>query len=134
MYPAWIETYYTYGIYPAISKTQRFLFGWIPIIAGYFFYGLVLLLLISKIVRLIKAILKKRLNHARLLKGIQQVIFFCLFVYVLFNLLWGLNYNRVGIAKQLGLEMKKYSVEELDTLTAVLQRRLNEYVLPSGSK
>jgi len=55
------------------------------------------------------------------------LIFFFLFVYVFFNLLWGLNYNRVGIAGQLKLDVKKYSVADLDTLTATLQRRLNFY-------
>jgi hypothetical protein len=134
MYPAWIEAYYTYGVYPVISKTQRFLFGWIPFSAGDVFYAIVLLLFIGRIVRLFRAIFKKEFTWALLLKGIQQVIFFCLFVYVLFYLLWGLNYNRVGIAKQLDLTMKKYSVEELDTLTAVLQRRMNEYVVQAGAK
>ncbi|MEI9942637.1 MAG: hypothetical protein WDN26_00280 [Chitinophagaceae bacterium] len=27
-YPGWVERNYTYGIYPVVSKIQRFLFGW----------------------------------------------------------------------------------------------------------
>lgn len=134
LYPAWIESYYTYGVYPVISKTQRFLFGWIPFSVGDLFYALVLILLIIKLVRLFRAVIKKRVNRLLVFKGIQQLIFFCLFVYVLFNLLWGLNYNRVGIASQLGLSMRRYSIEELDTLTAVLQRRINEYAVLAGPK
>jgi hypothetical protein len=57
----------------------------------------------------------------------QQAIFFFLFVYVFFNLLWGLNYNRKGISYQLGIEVKKYSLADLDTLTLVIQSRLNKY-------
>jgi hypothetical protein len=38
-----------------------------------------------------------------------------------------LNYNRRGIAHQLGLEIKKYSLADLDTLTTVIQNRLNYY-------
>ena len=134
LYPSWIEKYYTYGIYPVISKTQRFLFGWIPFSIGDVFYALVLLVFIVKVFRLLRTVFKKKFNRWLLLKGIRQIIFFCLFVYVLFNLLWGLNYNRIGIAKQLGLTMKKYSVEELDTLTAVLQRRINQYAVLAGPK
>src|SRR5262249_34548577 len=43
------------------------------------------------------------------------------------NLLWGLNYNRRGIAYQLGLQVKQYSLADLDTLTTVLQDRVNTY-------
>jgi hypothetical protein len=55
------------------------------------------------------------------------VIFFILFVYVFFNLLWGLNYNRRGIAFQLGLEVKQYSLQDLDTLAVTIQQRVNYY-------
>lgn len=133
LYPSLVEHYYTYGLYPIISKTQRFLVGWIPFSIGDLFYASVLIFFIIKLGRLLKAILRRKFNVAYLWKGIKQVLFFCLSVYVLFNLLWGLNYNRIGIARQLGLNMKKYSVEELDTLTAVLQRRLNTYILLTNS-
>ncbi len=133
MYPFLVESYYTYGVYPLISKIQRFLFGWIPFSIGDLFYAFILVFFIIKLVRLVKAIFRRKFNTAYLWKGIKQVIFFCLSVYVLFNLLWGLNYNRIGIARQLGLSMQKYSVEELDTLTAVLQRRLNDYILLTNS-
>jgi hypothetical protein len=134
MYPALIEKYYTAGIYPVISKVQRFVFGWVPFSIGDIFYGFILVIFIFKIIRLVKTILRRKFNGDYLLSGLKQVVFFFLFVYVFFNLLWGLNYNRIGIANQLGLDMKKYSVEELDTLTAVLQRRLNSYVVMGDEK
>ncbi len=34
----WVETYYTYGIYPSISSFLRILFGWIPISMGDILY------------------------------------------------------------------------------------------------
>lgn len=129
IYSSLVETYYTYGLYPVISKIQRFLFGWIPFSIGDLFYGFVLVVFIIKLVRLFKVIFRRKFNKVYLWKGLKQVIFFCLSVYVLFNVLWGLNYNRIGIARQLGLDMQKYTVAELDTLTAVLQRRLNYYIL-----
>jgi hypothetical protein len=46
---------------------------------------------------------------------------------VFFNLFWGLNYNRKGIAHQLGLDVKQYSLADLDTLTTVIQDRVNHY-------
>jgi len=59
--------------------------------------------------------------------AIKTVVTQLLVIYLLFNLLWGLNYYRTGIAAQLGLKVAPYTLTELNTLTAVLQQRLNEY-------
>ncbi|MEO5563181.1 MAG: DUF3810 domain-containing protein [Chitinophagaceae bacterium] len=126
-YPGWVETYYTYGMYPVIAYVQRLLFGWIPISIGDLFYAFLILIVIYKAFRFFKIIFKRQFNRQYLTAGLQQSIFFFLFVYVCFNLLWGLNYNRKGISAQLGLQVKKYSLEELTTLTFTLQNRLNEY-------
>jgi hypothetical protein len=44
---------------------------------------------------------------------------------VLFNLLWGINYNRQGIASQLQLKMEKYSVEDLKNINALVLEKVN---------
>ncbi|MFI5130359.1 MAG: DUF3810 domain-containing protein [Chitinophagales bacterium] len=129
LYPDWVEDNYTYGIYPVISKVQRFLFGWIPFSIGDLFYAFLILVVIFRTFRFFKLVFKKRLTRQYFASGLQQAIFFFLFVYVFFNLLWGLNYNRRGIAQQLGLNVKKYSLADLDTLTSVIQIRLNEYAV-----
>jgi hypothetical protein len=127
LYPGWVEKNYTYGIYPVICNVQRFLFGWIPFSIGDIFYGFLILVIIIKTFQLFKLIFKKKLTRKYFIAGLQQMIFFFLFLYVVFNLLWGLNYNRKGIAAQLGLEVKQYSLADLDTLTTTIQNRLNEY-------
>ncbi|HJS55293.1 MAG TPA: DUF3810 family protein, partial [Chitinophagaceae bacterium] len=127
MQPLWVEEDYSNGIYPLISKVQRSIFGWIPFSVGDLFYGFLVLVIIFKTVQFIKYIVKKKVNRQYLLSGLKQVIFFFLFVYVFFYGLWGLNYNRKGISYQLNLEIKKYSVPEIDTIVTLLQDRLNYY-------
>ncbi|MBS1654706.1 MAG: DUF3810 domain-containing protein [Bacteroidetes bacterium] len=127
MNPLWIETNYTYGLYPLISKTLRFLFGWLPFSIGDLFYSFLILVIIYKTYQFLKNLFQKKINRQYLLSGLQQLIFFFLFVYVFFYLLWGLNYSRMGIASQLNLKVKTYSLGELDTLTTVLQNRMNDY-------
>lgn len=127
-YPAWVEYNYTYGLYPLISRVQRILFGWIPISVGDLFYGFLLLVIVYKTFNLIRTIWRRRLNRSYLVQSLQQFIFFFLFVYVFFNLLWGLNYNRLGISPQLGLSVKPYNTEQLDSLVGDLQRQLNGQV------
>jgi hypothetical protein len=127
LYPDWVEKNYTYGIYPVISKVQRILFGWVPFSIGDLFYTFLALIVLFRTFMFFRLLFKKRLTRKYFALGLQQAIFFFLFVYVFFNLLWGLNYNRRGIASQLGLKVSKYSLADLDTLTSSLQIKLNEY-------
>jgi Protein of unknown function (DUF3810) len=128
-YPGWVERNYSLGVYPVISKIQRFLFGWIPFSVGDLFYGFLIAIVLLRMFQLGKVIYQKRFNRQYFIRGLQQGIFFFLFVYVFFNLLWGLNYNRIGIARQLGLTVKPYTTADLDTLTRAIQSRLNAYAI-----
>jgi Protein of unknown function (DUF3810) len=129
LYPDWVERNYTYGIYPVISKIQRILLGWIPFSIGDLFYAFLILIVLFRAFRFFKLLFQKKLTRRYFASGLQQAIFFMLFVYVFFNALWGLNYNRSGIAAQLNLQVKKYTLADLDTLTSVIQTELNEYAL-----
>jgi len=126
-YPNWVESNYTYGVYPVITQIQRFLFGWIPFSIGDLFYGFLVLIVVFRSFRFLKLLVQKKLTRSYFVAALQQAIFFFLFVYVFFNLLWGLNYNRQGISYQLGIEIKKYSLADVDTLTRAIQNKLNLY-------
>jgi len=127
LYSGFIEDYYSTGAYPVISKIQRFLFGWIPFSIGDIIYAFFILVVIIKTWQILRILFRRRLNRQYFFSGLKQILFFCLLVYVFFYLLWGLNYSRKGIAQQLNLKMSTYSIAELDTLTEVLEQRLNYY-------
>lgn len=127
IYSGFIERFYSNGLYPLISKTQRFLLGWLPLSIGDLLYAFFIIVFAVKLWQVLKFLFGKKYTSRSFLIGFKQTVFFALFVYVLFYLLWGLNYSRKGIAVQLDLKMTKYSSAELDTLTNVLQKRLNFY-------
>jgi hypothetical protein len=127
LYPGWVEKNYTYGLYPLIARVQRFLFGWIPFSIGDLFYAFLILVILFRTGKFFKYLFQRKLNRRYFIMALQQAIFFVLFVYVFFNLLWGLNYNRKGISYQLDMQVKPYSVGQLDTLTSTLVSRLNTY-------
>lgn len=127
LYSGFIEQYYSGGVYPTISKTQRFLFGWLPFSLGDLVYGFFILVILIKTWQLLKVLFKKKYSRQYFLESLKQIIFFFLLVYVFFYLLWGLNYSRKGIAAQLDLKMTKYSLNELYQLTDILEERLNYY-------
>ena len=122
-----IERYYSNGIYPLVSKIQRILLGWVPFSIGDLLYGFFIIVLLVKAWQIFGAFFTRRISRQYFLTGLKQIIFFVLFVYVLFYLFWGLNYSRKGIARQLDLKMTSYSLGELDTLTRILEQRLNYY-------
>lgn len=127
LYPGWVEKNYTYGIYPLISKILRLLFGWIPLSIGDLFYAFLGLVILFRTYRFFRLLFQKKLNRKYFIGAMQELIFLFLLVYVLFNVLWGLNYNRKGVASQLGLNVQNYSVSDLDTLCRSLQVKLNYY-------
>lgn len=124
---AWVENYYTYGLYPFISSFLRILLGWIPFSMGDILYTVAVVYLIIKVWKLLRSLAKRRAK-----KYFSRVLFLkyiklTLSVYIVFNVLWGLNYNRQGIAKQLALDVQPYSINDLYRLTSLLQQRLCFY-------
>jgi hypothetical protein len=119
-----VEEYYTSGVYPAISKSLRILFGWVPLSVGDLLYLAAIVYIALKGWKLAKQI--KRRSVERSLPGfLKKLATIVLGVYIVFNILWGLNYDRLGISFQLGLEVKPYTLSDLDTLTGLLQQKLN---------
>lgn len=119
-----VEKYYTYGIYPVISKTLRMLFGWLPVSVGDLFYLAAIVYIVVKGLKLARQLRRRAVERSfpRFMKKFASI---ALGIYILFNILWGLNYNRQGISFQLGLEVKPYTLSDLDTITYLLQQKLN---------
>jgi hypothetical protein len=125
--PSWIEQYYTYGAYPYIAKALRLLFGWIPFPVGdiiYFLAGLYLAWLSFKFVKHARHLNLKNLDWTVIVKKALKTI---LLIYILFNVLWGLNYDRQGIAQVMKLKVDQYETEDVQRLTSALHQQVNYY-------
>jgi uncharacterized membrane protein YuzA (DUF378 family) len=124
-FPVAVERYYATGIYPVIVRLLRLLFGWIPFSVGDVFYTVAGIALLLKLVSFMRDLFRKKITRKFLLGSITSVIFWLLALYVSFNILWGLNYNRLGIANQLQLKVKPYSTAELSSVVDLIIDRLN---------
>lgn len=124
-----VESGYSGHFFPAYAGFQRQLLGKIPFSIGDFIYGLFVCWLIWKAVRGIQWLisLKKRdsAKQPQKLSIADFLIFFCS-LYIIFNLSWGINYDRKGIAWQLDIAVKdKYDKENLCTINGLLTEKIN---------
>ena len=125
LFPYAVEKYYSTGVYPLMSRALRFLFGWLPFSLGDILYLVTGIYLLIKITRGIIVIFKKKAGRVFWWNGIRWIVFYSLLLYAVFNIFWGLNYNRLGMAYQMQLQMKPYSTEELKEVITVILKRLD---------
>jgi hypothetical protein len=126
LYPEWIESYYSMNVYVLIGKIYRALFGWLPLSFGDLLYTCIVIYLVWKVGRLLLAIYKRRLNKERGTLFLKNAAIAFGSVYIIFNLNWGLNYNRLGIGHQLKITPKEHTREDLTRVTALLVQKVNE--------
>jgi hypothetical protein len=120
-----VEKYYSTGVYPVIARLQRILFGWLPFSIGDIFYALAVAGLLYGLVSLVRRLIRRQAGRAYFLGLLRNTLFIFLLVYTYFNLSWGLNYDRRGIAYQLQLNVQAYSTGELDSLLQQVIVRIN---------
>ncbi len=131
-YPAAVEKYYSRGLYPFMGRLQRLLFGWVPFSVGDILYFTAAIIILYRLIRLIRQLVRRQAPKGWGLIVLRRMVFMLLWVYVLFNAFWGLNYNRLGIAEQLQLDVRPYSTAELRDLTQIIIGELND--LDSSSR
>jgi hypothetical protein len=88
-------------------------------------YGIFLIWLLWKTYKLLLAIFKKRKEKIIWVDKLTNTLIFLCSIYIIFNIFWGINYNRKGVAWQLGLNIKPYNIEELKDMNALLVKKIN---------
>lgn len=125
----WIEDYYSDKLFRIISFIQRALFGWIPFSIGDILYLLLIITAVFFLTKNIFLILRKRITSGEVAGKFMRLITILLTAYLLFMVLWGLNYNRKGIAYQMEIEKNGYDSADLFRLHKITIQELNKSVL-----
>jgi hypothetical protein len=127
LFPGAVEKYYATGFYPVMAHLLRLLFGWVPFSVGDIFYIVAGICLLYRLFSFLKKLFTKKINRIYLFSAAKKIFFWVIMIYIMFNLLWGLNYNRMGIAYQLQLKVQPYSTAELSTILQLIVDRLNNF-------
>ena len=125
-FPEAVEKYYSTGIYPVISifpdlYSDGFLLVW-----GIFYMQLFFYIWLFPWFGFLRRAFKRTLHRQYLILCLKRCLSILLWVYIAFNIFWGLNYDRLPIAKQQQLETKPYSKEDLQALVGLLVSKMNE--------
>jgi len=120
-----VENQYSTHIYPVLSSILRYAFGWLPFSIGDIIYGAAILWLIAKLVKGTRRIFKAQVTFRGFAGSVGKGLRILLIVYIIFNLFWGINYDRVGIAGQLQLKTEKYKPEDLVMINGLLVEKVN---------
>jgi len=123
-----VETGYSTHIFALVSGFFRGITGIFPFSIGDILYGILVGWLLFQLIKMMRFLFAKP-NRAQLVQytknGFYRLLAWGAGLYIVFNLFWGINYNRKGIAWQIGLETVTYSTEELKLLNQMLLQKVN---------
>lgn len=120
-----VEAYYSNSWYPAIGNTLRILTRNLPFSIGDILYIIVGFAWFLALIKWIIAGFRNGFGLQYWGTGVLTLLRKLLWLYILFKLIWGLNYDRMGIAYQLNLDTEPYQKEAVVQLTKDLMDSLN---------
>lgn len=123
-----VEKGYSQQFFPSFSLGLRTLTTAIPFSIGDLLYGSLACWLLLELAKMLYKRIKRKQTDQFKLRG-QRILYRIAvggaIVYIVFNLFWGINYNRKGIASQMGLKKITYTTGELKLLNQMLLVKVN---------
>jgi hypothetical protein len=118
IHPAFVERYYSHGLYRAVCFVFHPVFNMVPFSVGDLFYVLVIIYLLYAAVKLIRQLIKKQWKTAgvfvlSIVIGVQVFI-------LCFYLFWGMNYYRQPASVRFNLPDSGYTTSDLKAVTSIL--------------
>lgn len=129
-FPEWVGAYYTHGLFRWLSRSLRCISASFKNSIGEYIYFIAISILIYNIIlNLIKYYNQYKINKNLLeilMRMVKIVVHLLVQLFVLFMLIWGLNYQQPNPAKSFGLEVKdSYKDDAIEHLTLQLIEDLN---------
>lgn len=124
-----VERLYSEHFYKFVSGVQRTISSIFPFSIGDILYILLIAYGLYQAFSYLKRLKASGFSKLSLLAAPLGLLNFTLILYIAFKLLWGLNYSRPSIAKQLYIGDEKYSPAQLTALAKYLIKQINSVQL-----
>ncbi len=118
-FPAFVERFYSNGIFVPISSLFRIVYGWIPFSVGDVIYAVVIVLVIRWFV------IKRKSWRKQWKTNLLSVISFFSVFYFFFHLFWAINYVRIPLPEKMGFTTE-YDDADLLIFTKRLIAKTNQ--------
>jgi hypothetical protein len=121
----WVEALYSTKLYMVFAYFLRLIFGWLPFSFGDIFYIMVIVWILWKLWRFSAKLFRRQLNKRWFANAGYRLTITAMLVYIIFNIFWGINYNRKDLAAQLNLQLSKRNTTDLITIEKLLVIKVN---------
>lgn len=126
LHPDWVENLYSRGFFTYLSLSMRAIWGLFPFSIGDLIYLAAIVWLFWRSFKVF--------SETRYQKKIWSFFIWIIgCIYLIFNVLWGLNYNRNRIDKNLGFAIQDPTKMELIKMVDLCIEKVNIYA-PAGFK
>lgn len=121
-----VEYQYVNHFYVFYSNFLRTCLGNLPFSLGDIFYGFIFCWIVWRLAKGIRNFFIRKEKGIIKWASLYNMLTGLLIVYLIFNISWGLNYNRKGIAYQTNLEVKEYTPQDLKQMNQLLVEKVNQ--------
>lgn len=119
-YPTIVSQYYSCSVYPYVQKGLQLLFAWYPAPVSYLLLGIYLALSLFLCIKTARSSTRRGF----LVAAIRYLAYSTIFFYVSFQLLWGFNYSRNPLIKDLGMQEQAITKEAIEDEIVAVQTQL----------
>jgi len=122
----WVQDVYTERVFKWLTYGLRFVIGPIPFAIGEWIYIILIIILIYNILQYFIKI-KSEVNNGSIVgKIVYKMTRSLAMLYVFFQMIWGLNYQKTTPAKDFGLRVPiYYTASQVDSLSLAMIGQLN---------
>lgn len=129
--PIWVSDYFSFGLFQYLALGLRSIYGPIHYTVGEYVYIFLISILIIKLIQILfklKNKIKKENLRSISIYFFKKLLYSIIKIYVVFMLIWGMNYRKVSIAGKFNLKLDSmYTEQQLDSLSLDLISQLNIY-------
>ncbi len=108
--PAFVEQYYSRGLFLFIRTILSAITGWLPFAAFYILFFVSFIYFVSRLVHFVK---NKKSWPQKISHAVWSILALLSGIVFAFQFLWGFNYGRIPFEKQLNLDVKPLVVKDL---------------------
>jgi len=120
-----VERFYSTFFFHYVTMPLRFVMCKVPFSVGDCLYVLIALVFVYQGIVFAKRAWRLVFTLHFYRKWLASIIPNFLWLYIVFNVLWGLNYNRLGVAAQMHIVNQPYTAEQLTKVNCYFLEQMN---------